>query len=192
MPTTEVSRLLAAWHEGDAKARDQLMDVVYTELHRLAQRQMRSERKLTLQPTALVNEAFLRLADAEVAWTGRVHFFAVAAGVMRRILVDEARRRKALKRGGGESPLPLDEGLLEGDPGLVLAPEQELLTLDRALDELAALDPRKGRVVELRLFAGLSIDDTAEVVGVSHATVERDLKMARAWLKDALGRHRLG
>ena len=178
--TTEVSRLLVAWKQGDDIARDQLMALVYDELHQLAGRYMRSERQMTLQPTALVNEAYLRLADAGVPWTGRVHFFAVAAGIMRRILVDEARRRRADKRGGGEVPLQLDEALV------AIQPASDLLALDLALERLASVDERKCRVLELRFFAGLTIDETAAALEVSHATVERDLKMARAWLADEL------
>ena len=192
MPETEVSRLLDAWQGGDEGARDQLMEAVYDELHRLARRHMRSERQLTLQPTALVNEAYLRLADAEIPWSGRVHLFAVAANTMRRILVDEARRRKAEKRGGGEAPLPLDEALVDGGPPIGIEPAQELLALDEALNELAQVDERKSKVLELRLFAGLTIDQTAQALEVSAATVERDLKMARAWLADAMRRSRSG
>lgn len=183
---TDVSRLLEAWRGGDVDARDRLMDRVYDELHRLAQRAMRSERQITLQPTALVNEAFMRLADAQVPWNDRAHFFAVAATTMRRILVDEARRRQADKRGGGEAPMVLDEALAADPSAVAFEPSQQLLALDDALQELAALDERKSRVLELRLFSGLTIDETAAVLDISHATVERDLKMARAWLSNAL------
>ncbi|MCH9651947.1 MAG: sigma-70 family RNA polymerase sigma factor [Deltaproteobacteria bacterium] len=184
-PTSEVSRLLSSWRRGDSAARDQLMGLLYDELHRLAQRSMRSERQITLQPTALVNEAYMRLADAEISWTDRAHFFAVAATTMRRILVDEARRRLAEKRGGGEAPMALDEALA-GDESMFGQPTHQLLALDEALRELATLDPRKSKALELRLFAGLTIEETAQALEVSHATVERDLKMARAWLANTL------
>ncbi len=182
MPDSEVSRLLAAWKEGDAEARDQMMPLVYDELHRLAQRYMATERQITLQPTALVNEAYLRLMGADVPWNDRVHFFAVAAGIMRRLLVDEARRRQAKKRGGGEPVLTFDEELLP------IERSDELIALDDALEALAAVDERKGRVVELRFFAGLTIAEAAQALEVSHATVERDLAMARAWLIDEMKR----
>lgn len=184
--TSEVSRLLGAWRQGDADARDQLVTLVYGELHRLAQRSMRSERQLTLQPTALVNEAFMRLANADVPWNDRAHFFAVAATTMRRILVDEARRRKADKRGGGEAPMALDEALAADPTAVAFEPSRELLALDEALAELATLDRRKCQVLEMRLFAGRTIEETAAALAVSRATVERDLKMARAWLASSL------
>lgn len=184
-PTSEVSRLLGAWRRGNSAARDQLVSLLYDELHRLAQRSMRSERQMTLQPTALVNEAYMRLANADIPWTDRAHFFAVAATTMRRILVDEARRRQAEKRGGGEAHIPLDEALA-GDESIATEPTHQLLALDEALRELAALDSRKSQALELRLFAGLTIEETAEALDVSHATVERDLKMARAWLANTL------
>ncbi len=182
MSDSEVSRLLLAWKEGDGEAREQLVPLVYDELRRVAQRYMQSERQITLQPTALVNEAYLRLAATDVPWTGRKHFFAVAAGIMRRLLVDEARRRRAEKRGGGEPMLTFDEMLLP------IERAEELIALDEALEDLASLDQRKGRVVELRFFAGLTIADTAEILEVSPATVERDLRMAKAWLTDEMRR----
>jgi RNA polymerase sigma factor (TIGR02999 family) len=180
MSGSEVSQLLEAWAEGDGKAQDRLIPLVYEELHRVARRAMAADRQVTLQPTALVHEAFLRLTDAAVQWNGRVHFFAVAARLMRRILVDEARRRKADKRGGGEALLPLDEALIPVERA------DDLLALDDALAALSQLDERKARVVELRFFAGLTIEETAAALAVSHATVERDLKLAKAWLADAL------
>ncbi len=182
MSSSEVSRLLLAWKEGDGDAREQLVPLVYDELREVARRYMRSERQITLQPTALVNEAYLRLAAADVPWTGRKHFFAVAAGIMRRLLVDEARRRQAKKRGGGEPVLTFDEELLP------IERSDELIALDDALEALAAVDERKGRVVELRFFAGLTIAEAAQALEVSHATVERDLAMARAWLIDEMKR----
>ncbi len=186
MSDSEVSRLLLAWKEGDGEAREQLVPLVYDELREVARRYMRSERQITLQPTALVNEAYLRLAASEVPWTGRVHFFAVAASIMRRLLVDEARRRKAEKRGGGEPALTFDEMLLP------IERDDDLIALDDALEELGLLDERKSRVVELRFFAGLTIAETAGVLEVSDATVERDLRMAKAWLTDAMKKAREG
>jgi RNA polymerase sigma factor (TIGR02999 family) len=191
MSTSEVSLLLERWRDGDETARGRLLELVYDELHRLAQRHMRRERQLTLQPTALVHEAYLRLAGAQIPWTGRVHFFAVAANTMRRVLVDGARRRRAEKRGGGEVLLPLEEALAEdGRDAAAVSSAEDLLVIDAALEELGRLDPRKVRVLEMRLFAGLTIDETAEALELSAATVERDLKMARAWLAEALGRGR--
>ena len=182
-PRTEVTRLLQQWRQGDAAALEGLLPLVYAELHLLAQRLMRGERSdITLQPTALVAEAYLRLVDMEVAWNDRVHFFAVAANLMRRILVDEARRRQAQKRGGVERPLSLDELVAQGFELAQIGLDSELILLDQALSRLEELDPRKAKVIELRCFAGMTIEETAQVVGVSHATVERDLKMAKAWL----------
>jgi RNA polymerase sigma factor (TIGR02999 family) len=184
----EVTRLLERWRSGDRAALDLLLPLVYAELRRLADRSLRRQRgEQTLQPTALVAEAYLRLVEAEVAWNDRVHFFAVAASMMRNILVAAARRRHARKRGGAERPLSLDQ-LAEGgfeiaDPGS-LSP---ILQLDQALTRLEAFDARKARVVELRCFAGLSIADTAVAMDLSHATVERDLKVAKAWLSKELG-----
>ena len=182
-PRTEVTRLLQQWRQGDAAALEGLLPLVYAELHLLAQRLMRGERSdITLQPTALVAEAYLRLVDMEVAWNDRVHFFAVAANLMRRILVDEARRRQAQKRGGVERPLSLDELVAQGFELAQIGLDSELILLDQALSRLEELDPRKAKVIELRCFAGMTIEETAQVVGISHATVERDLKMAKAWL----------
>lgn len=181
-PPTEVTRLLIDWREGDDRALDELMPIVYDELRRVAQRHMNLEAESTLQATALVNEAYLRLVDMEVDWQGRVHFFAIAAGLMRRILVDRARRRRTQKRGSGERPVVLEDVPVDARPA------EELLALDQALDELTANDPRKSRVLELRIFGGLTIDETAEALDVSHATVERDLKMAKAWILAKLSR----
>ena len=181
--STEVTRLLRRWRGGDPAALDGLLPLVYEELRQLAHRSMRGERAdITLQPTALVAEAYLRLVDMEVAWNDRVHFFAVAANLMRRILVDEARRRQAQKRGGADKALSLEELGVQGfelaDPGV----DTDLVLLDQALTRLEAIDARKGKVVELRCFAGMTIEETAQALGISHATVERDLKMAKAWL----------
>ena len=177
-----VTELLLAWREGDGAALDRLMPIVYSELHRLAHFHMAGERSgHLLQTTALVNEAYVRLVGQERDWQDRGHFFAVAAQVMRRILVDFARRRGAEKRGGGAVSVPLDEGTFS------LERADELVRLDDALAALARIDARKAKVVELRFFAGLSIEDTATALDLSHATVERDLKFARAWLQREMG-----
>lgn len=182
-PKTEVTRLLRQWRGGDAAALEGLLPLVYAELRKLAKRLMRGERAdITLQPTALVAEAYLRLVDMEVAWNDRVHFYAVAANLMRRILVDEARRRQAQKRGGVERPLSLDDLVAQGLELAHIGLDGELLLLDQALSRLEVFDARKAKVIELRCFAGMTIEETAQVLGVSHATVERDLKMAKAWL----------
>jgi RNA polymerase sigma-70 factor (ECF subfamily) len=177
-PTSEVSRLLVAWRQGDQRALDLLMPLVYDELRRLAQGQMRGERPdHTLQTTALVHEAYLRLCGADVAWEGRVHFLAVAATVMRRILVDHARSRDRAKRGGGADPVALDEAL-------AVSPErpEAVVALDEAIQRLSALDERKARAVELHFFGGLTYEETAAALGVSAATVDRELRLAKAWL----------
>ena len=177
--SADVTSLLVAWSEGDEAALGLLVPRVYAELHRLAHHQMRGERAgRTLQTTALVNEAYLRLVDTRrVRWESRAHFLAVAAQAMRRVLVDAARARRARKRGGAEPPVSLDEALLA-------APERSaaLVALDEALTALAQVDPRKSQVVELRYFAGLSVAETAAVLGVSAETVQRDWKVAKAWL----------
>jgi RNA polymerase sigma factor (TIGR02999 family) len=178
-----VTRLLLAWSGGDAAAIDELMPLIYAELRRLAQRQMQRERLgHTLQPTALVHEAYLRLIDQrQVHWQNRAQFFAVAAQVMRRIVVDYARRRRRAKRGGGATHLSLDEAAVITP---VLAPQ--VLELDEALGRLTALDERKGRVVEMRYFGGLSVEEVAAVVGVSENTVISDWALAKAWLRREL------
>jgi RNA polymerase sigma factor (TIGR02999 family) len=177
-PTSEVSRLLVAWRQGDQRALDLLMPLVYDELRRLAQGQMRGERPdHTLQTTALVHEAYLRLCGADVAWEGRVHFLAVAATVMRRILVDHARSRDRVKRGGGADPVALEEAL-------AVSPQrpEAVIALDEAIERLSALDERKARAVELHFFGGLTYEETAAALGVSAATVDRELRLAKAWL----------
>ncbi len=177
--SSDVTRLLKAWEAGDSKALDRLAPLVYDELHQTAHRFMRKETPGgTLQTTALVNEAFIRLVDAPGRdWQDRAHFFAVSATIMRRILVDAARNRHSEKRGGGAVHLTLNESVdsLE-DRG------QELIALDDSLEALAKIDPRKARVVELRFFGGLSVEETAAVLKVSEPTVQRDWKLARAWL----------
>ncbi len=181
-PAADVTRLLHAWREGDSDALERLTPMVYQELRRLARAHMRGERAgHLLQTTALVHEAYIRLVDLELGFRDRVHFFAVSARLMRRVLVDLARERQAAKRGGAAVVLPLDEELVPARvPGQ--APGSDILVLDQALEQLASFDGRKARVVELRIFGGLTIDETAEVLEISHATVERDLKMAKAWL----------
>jgi RNA polymerase sigma factor (TIGR02999 family) len=178
--THEVTQLLRAWSEGEQRALEKLIPVVYDELHRMAERYMAHEwPDHTLQTTALVNEAYLRLVDsADTNWQDRVHFFAVCAQAMRRILVDWARSRRAIKRGGEIRPLPLDEALAVSE-----APGADLVALDEALKALAAVDPRKSRVVELHFFGGLSLEETAAVLKVSSDTVLRDWKLAKSWLR---------
>jgi RNA polymerase sigma factor (TIGR02999 family) len=180
---SEVSRLLLAWRAGDSAALERLLPLVYEALHALAARYMRGERPdHTLQTTALIHEAYLRLCGADVAWEGRVHFLAVAAQTMRRILVDHARARGRAKRGGGEPPIQLDDSQA-ASPGR----PDDLLLLDEALGRLLALDERKARAVELHYFGGLTYDETAEALGVSAATVDRELRMAKAWLYREMG-----
>ncbi|MEM7583604.1 MAG: sigma-70 family RNA polymerase sigma factor [Acidobacteriota bacterium] len=174
----DVTRLLHAWREGDPAALERLTPLVYQELRRLARRHMRGERAgHVLQTTALVHEAYMRMVELELGFQDRVHFFAIAARLMRRVLVDLAREHKAAKRGGDAVMLSLDEELIS-----TLPPVGDIVALDLALEELAGFDARKARVVELRLFGGLTIQEAVEVLGVSHATVERDLKLAKAWL----------
>jgi len=175
---TEFTALLREWRGGDSQALDRLLPRVYAELRALAAGYLAGERPgHTLQATALVHEAYLRLAGSENPWQDRAHFFAVAAGTMRRILVDHARARSAAKRGGGEAAVTLDEALMVSE-----GPREDLLLLDSALEKLAAFDPRKSRVVELRYFGGLNAQEIGEVLGIGTATVQRDLRMARAWL----------
>jgi RNA polymerase sigma-70 factor, ECF subfamily len=178
----DVTSLLLAWREGDAEALARLMPLVYGELRRLAARSMAGERSdHTLQPTALVHEAFLRLAGGgPPCWQDRLHFFAVAAQLMRRLLVDHARGRRRAKRGSGARLLPLEAALDVGGPDG--GSPADLLALDEALTGLAAFDPRKARVVELRFFGGLTIEETAGFLGVSTATVILEARLARAWL----------
>ena len=175
----EVTQLLLAWSQGDRSALEELMPLVYDELHRMARRYMvREQAAHTLQTTALVNEAYLRMVDLrKVQWQNRAHFFAVSAQLMRRILVDFARSRNYQKRGGGRRRVTLDEAL-------EVSPEQDadLVLLDEALNALAAIDDRKRRVVELRFFGGLTVEETAHVLEVSPDTVMRDWKMAKVWL----------
>jgi RNA polymerase sigma factor (TIGR02999 family) len=182
-PQGGVTQLLKAWNEGDQSALEKLMPLVLDELRRLAGNYLRRERaNHTLQPTALVNEAYLRLVDQKARWQNRAQFFGVAAQLMRRILVDHARVRQAQKRGGSDQQR-LSLADVEGASD---KPDVDLLALHEALNELAELDPQQARIVELKFFGGLSIEETAEVLNVGHATVERDWKMARAWLRSKL------
>src|SRR5450631_2490413 len=174
----DVSTLLHAWSEGDQQALERLVPIVYQELRRLGRRYMRGERSgHSLQTTALVNEAYTRLVDYKrMQWQNRAHFFAVSAQLMRRILVDHARRHN-LKRGGGVQHVALDEAAIVGD-----GQETDLVALDHAMIALARIDPRKVQVVEMRFFGGLSVEETAEVLKVSPITVMRDWSTAKAWL----------
>lgn len=178
-PSQKVTQLLVAWSQGEQAALEKLIPIVYSELRRIAHRYMHREHPgHTLQTTALVNEAYLRLIDAsQVRWQDRAHFFAVSAQLMRRILVDFARSRRYLKRGGGARNISFDEALF-------VSPERgrDLVALDDAMNVLATNDPRKARVVELRFFVGLSVEETAEVLKISPDTVLRDWKLAKAWL----------
>jgi RNA polymerase sigma factor (TIGR02999 family) len=179
----EVTQLLLDWSKGNREALDKLVPLVYDELRRLASRYMAKERPgHTLQTTALVNEAYLRLVDQRnVRWQNRAHFFAIASQLMRRIVVDHARNHARAKRGGGAHKVSLDEAAM-----LSQELAADLIALDDALKELAAIDPRKSEVVELRFFGGLSVEETAEVLKISSVTVMRDWSMAKAWLKRAV------
>ena len=183
---TEVTQLLLSWSAGDEGALERLLPVVYGELRLIARRYMARERPdHTLQASALVNEAYLKLVDVRrMQWQNRAQFFGVCAQLMRRILVDFGRRRRYLKRGGGALLLSLDEDLVVSG-----AQTTDLLALDDAMNALAAVDPRKVRVVELRFFAGLTVGETAEVLKVSPDTVLRDWRLARVWLHRELGNH---
>jgi len=179
----ELTQMLADSHHGNPQALDTLMPLVYEELRRLARRHLRRERPdHTLQPTALVHEAYLRLVgQADVRWEGRAHFCALAAEAMRRILVEHARRRGAAKRGGGDFPLPLD-GAGDGPE----ATGVDVVALDEALGRLAAFDPQKSRLVEMKFFGGLTHEEIAQVLGVTTRTVERGWRLAKMWLHKEL------
>jgi RNA polymerase sigma factor (TIGR02999 family) len=184
---SDVTRLLRAWSSGDSGALNALTPLVFEELHRRAHTLMRGEHPgHTLQTTALVNEAYLRLVDLrQVSWRDRAHFFALASRVIRHVLVDAARARRSLKRGADVSPAVIDEDLL-----VSVSPPADVLALDDALRALAVVDERKNQVVELRFFGGLTVEETAEVLGVSPETVKRDWKLAKAWLRRELRRER--
>ena len=179
----DVTQLLIAWGNGDDSVRDELMTLVYEELHRIAHRHIRNERQgHTLQTSALVNEAFVRLVNQRNAhWQSRNHFFSIAAQMMRRILVDYARSRRYAKRGGDAIQVSLNEDLIVMDER-----SADVVALDEALKDLATIDERKCKVVELRFFAGLSIEEIAEVLAVSPGTVMRDWRLAKAWLNRAM------
>ena len=186
MPSAEnVTKMLRDWRNGDQEALEQLIPVVYDELHRQAARYLRREHPgHTLQTTALIHEAYLRLINQQnIEWQNRAHFYAIAARLMRQILVDHARRRQATKRGGSDIKVPLEEAM-------VISPGEnvDLVALDEALTRLAAIDPQQSRIVELRYFSGLSVEETAEVLGVSSRTVNRDWNVAKAWLRQQIAR----
>lgn len=180
----QVTQLLIDWGNGDKEALDKLMPLVYDELRRLARHYMRRERAgHTLQTTALVNEAYMRLVDQRnVHWQSRAHFFAIAAQLMRRILIDQARKRTNSKRGGDVRKVSLDEAAVVSQ-----ARAADLIALNDALTDLEAMDQRKSKVVELRFFGGLNIEETAEVMSISPATVQREWNLAKAWLYREIG-----
>jgi RNA polymerase sigma factor (TIGR02999 family) len=186
MPATpNVTGMLRDWRNGDQEALDKLIPVVYDELRRQAARYLRGERPgHTLQTTALIHEAYLRLINQHnVEWKDRAHFYAIAARLMRQILVDHARKRQAAKRGGSDIKVPLEEEM-------VISPERnvDLVALDEALTRLAGIDPQQSRIVEMRYFSGLSTEETAEVMGVSSRTVKRDWNVAKAWLRQEISK----
>jgi RNA polymerase sigma factor (TIGR02999 family) len=183
----QISRLLEDWRQGNQQARDALIPLVYDELRRLARRYLRRERPdHTFQSAALVHEAYLRMAQQDaIPLNNRAHFFAVAAQLMRHILVDHARNRRAAKRGGGDAKLTLDTGI-----ALPSKPDVDLVVLDDALTRLAELDPRQSRIIEMRFFGGLSLEETAAVLDISLATVKREWASARAWMRRELSKDR--
>ncbi len=181
--TEQISRLLAGWEQGNVAALDELTPLIYDELHRIAHRYMRRERPgHTLQTSALINEAYVRLIDQrEVHWQNRAHFFAIATKLMRRILVDQARRKRYAKRGGDAQKVSLDEGIAA--PG---GRATDLVALDDALKDLETVDERKSRIVDMRFFGGLSLEEIADALEISVPTVEREWRAARAWLHRAM------
>lgn len=180
---SQVTQLLLEWSEGDTAALDRLIPLVHAELRRIARRYMgRQSPGHTLQTSALINEAYMRLVDQQsVAWKDRAHFFAVSAQIMRNILIDHARKYRYAKRGGGLRKIELDEAAAMAEERAA-----EFVALDEALSELTTVDPRKSQIVELRFFGGLNIEETAEVMKVSPATVQREWRAARAWLQRAM------
>jgi RNA polymerase sigma factor (TIGR02999 family) len=179
----EVTQLLQQWSGGNKEALDRLMPYVYDQLRKLAAKYLRSERPdHTLRATALVHEAYVRLIDSDVDWQDRVHFFAVSARLLRRILVDHAKSRNRHKRGGDFQKIPLDEAILVGPQS-----DRGIMELDEALERLAAQDPRKSELIELLFFGGLTYEEAAAALKISPATVHRELKMAKAWLYRELG-----
>jgi RNA polymerase sigma factor (TIGR02999 family) len=178
-----VTGLLTAWRRGDADALEQLIPLVHAELLRVAKAAMRVERDgHTLEPTALVNEAYMRLVNLRLDWQDRAHFLAVSARLMRRILIDHARAHRYQKRGGGAVRVTLGDIAVSSEPG------RDLVALDDALEALSRVDERKSRVIELRFFGGMTVEETATVIGVSVDTIMRDWKLAKAWLLRELGR----
>ncbi|HEX5083173.1 MAG TPA: sigma-70 family RNA polymerase sigma factor [Blastocatellia bacterium] len=179
-----VTQLLIAWGQGDEAARDELIPLVYETLRRIARHHLRGERAgHTLETAALINEAYLKLVEQSVSWQSRAHFFGIAARLMRQLLVDYARARQRLKRGGDQWRVSLTDAA-----GVAQEQAADLLALDEALESLARVDPQRSRVVELRFFGGLTIEETAQVMGVSTPTVERGWRAARAWLQTELSR----
>lgn len=181
----EITVMLQAWSEGNREALDSLVPLIYDELHRQAHRYLRGEREHhTLQTTALINEAYLRLvAQKDVEWQNRAHFFGIAASMMRRILIDYAKTKQRVKRGGKDEALPLEEAFSIAAETNTEATKIDLILLDEALDKLAEKDAERARVVELRYFSGLTVEETAEVLNVSTMTVTRHWNIAKAWLK---------
>jgi RNA polymerase sigma-70 factor, ECF subfamily len=176
--SSEITQLLAAWSAGDRAAAEPLVSAVYAELKRLARYHLAGERGHTLQPTALVHEAYMKLVDQRsVNWLNRAHFFAIAARLMRRIVLKRARRRGTAKRGGGIAHLQIDDAVIPADERPL-----ELIALDEALTRLASMDGRQSQIVELRYFGGLDVDETAAVLGISAGTVKREWRSAKAWL----------
>ena len=186
-PSGQISKLLDDWGQGRQDAREALIPLVYDELRRLARRHLRRERAdHTLQSAALVHEVYLRMVRPDsMQLQNRAHFFGVASQLMRRILVDYARHRRAAKRGGGEAPLTLDTKI-----ALLRNPKMDVVALDDALNKLATLDPRRSRIIEMRFFGGLSIEETATVLDISPATVKREYTSARAWLQREMSKDR--
>ena len=179
-----ITMLLESWRSGSDKALEQLTPVIYDELRRQANRIFRSENPgHTLQPTAVVNEALINLMHADVTYNDRIHFFSLAARMMRRILVDHAKGKRAAKRGGGDTPITLNEELVSAAD----SPDEQVLALDEALQALAEMDPRKAQVLEMHYFGGLTYEEMADVLGITSSTLNRDLRAARAWLKARLG-----
>lgn len=174
----DFTQLLSEWSNGNQEALERLMPLVYQELRKLAHQYLRKEGKgCTIQTSDLVHEAYLRLVDQrEVNWQNRAHFFGIASELMRRIIVDRARRRRRVKRGGGATPITLDQSLAMSEPAV------DVIAIDEALDKLALIDERKARIVELRFFGGLEVDETAAFLKISQTTVMRDWKLAKAWL----------
>ena len=183
--SVQITEMLRRGTDGNRKALDELLPLVYEELRHLAQHYLRNERQNhTLQPTAIVHQAYIRLVDWQnVEWQNRAHFFSIAAQVMRNILVDYARQHQSLKRGGGDD----FRVTLDGSLATTYAPDVNLIALDEALTKLAALDPKQSRIVELRFFSGLSIEETAEVTGMSSSMVQRQWRVAKAWLHREIG-----